>query len=162
MPHMPKVDPLHELEHDHGHLTRLVFELRDQLHEAAAKDAQEAHAALVETIHALGEDLVEHFSREEEGLFPFVSETVPDLREHVQRLSAAHDTVCGAILRMRHAVGEDSAAFAARIPSLLALHDRFDVAYAEHSREERALLDDLKSRLDPEARRVLASHLQGL
>jgi hypothetical protein len=159
---MPKVDPLHELEHDHGHLTRLVFELREQLHEAAVKDPQEAHAALAETIHTLGEDLVEHFAREEEGLFPFVSETVPELREHVQRLSGAHDTVCGAILRMRHAVGDDAAAFASRIPSLLALHERFDVAYTEHSRDERALLDGLKSRLDPEARRTLATLLQGL
>ncbi len=105
----------------------------------------------------LREQLFVHFAREEEGLFPFVAEMIPELAERVQLMVTAHDTICGALARMCHA----SAASAPR-SELAAMFERFQVAYGEHAGTEAALLRSVGARLDDEQRERLAVIVRGL
>jgi hypothetical protein len=134
-------DPVDDLAHDHGELNRKVLDL----------------AALVQGRHTLSdEDLVVelrdlrelmffHFAREEEGLFPFVAELFPEYEPRVTDMTAAHDTICGAVARMVHIA---STATDDRMRKLREIFERFETAYVAHSRAEAELFGTLTTRLD--------------
>jgi len=142
-------DPLRELGHDHADINRRVLEL------AALIRSQDGE--LARPLRELREQLFLHFAREEEGLFPFVRETVPERAEHVQLMETAHDTICGAVARMVHlaTAGGDRAAIAQ-------LFQRFESAYGDHATAEAALLAGLEQRLDAAQRARLADLVAGL
>jgi hypothetical protein len=127
-------DPLRKLEHAHGHLTKLVLEVQ--------KDT--------EKLEFLREELLHHFANEEEGLFPFVRRTTPAMVEVVDRLQASHDIICGSLLRL------------AESPETMRHYERFEKAYAEHSRDESTLLEELDRILEEDQRAELADILRGL
>jgi len=135
-----------ELTHDHGHLTRLVFEVREltEVLRRAPADA-ETRSALSDAVDALHDDLATHFAKEEEGLFPFVAARIAAFAPRTERLASLHDALCGAISRLGRALHDDTTDDRA----VFAAFERFEVAYAEHSQEERALLDALPEVLAP-------------
>src|SRR5687767_10792956 len=126
---MTSDDPVRELAHDHVDLNRRVLELGPML----------ARLGRVPPLLPLLEQLREHmflpFAREEEGLFPLVSEWLPELADQVLAMVGSHDAICGALARMIHAAHTeaDTAAF----HGLLA---RFEATYAAHSGNEVNLL----------------------
>ncbi len=148
-------DPVKALAHDHGDLNRRVLALgaRIRTMQTSATGSDELLPELAE----LRDVLFLHFAREEEGLFPFVAERVPDLREQVDVMSVAHDTICGALARMVHL-----AATNASIATIAALFDRFENTYAAHAHAESALLDSLDGRLDAELRGRLFDLVAGI
>jgi len=149
---------LDDLQHDHSHLSRLVFEVRELVvsWSKAPLDAT-ARASLADGVEALLDDLATHFAREEEGLFPFVTERVPKLGARVARLSTLHDALCGGLARLARTLGSEAAP-----QGVLLAFDRFEEAYAEHSREERELLELLRANLGADDRVALRGLLAGL
>jgi iron-sulfur cluster repair protein YtfE (RIC family) len=127
-------DPVRRLEHAHTHLTKLVLEVQSDF----------------EKLEVLREELLHHFANEEEGLFPFVRRVMPSMIEVVDRLQASHDIICGSLLRM------------AESPDTPRHFERFEKAYAEHSRDETALLEELGRWLEYAQRMELAEILRGL
>ncbi len=151
---MSPADAVSEFEHSHGQLSELVVKLRGMLSPGtSSRDG----AALVKLLKDLREELLLHFAREEEGLFPFVRAHVADQKNVVDRLEAAHDGICGAVVRLAH--------LAEREPSPSGLRntfERFERAYAEHGRAEGELLRTLGQRLEPTHRAELAELVRGL
>jgi DUF438 domain-containing protein len=144
-------DPIDLLVHDHGELNRRVLALGALIRRARSIDL------LVEPLADLRDHLFHHFAREEEGLFPFVTEHVSVLAEQIHVMELAHDTICGALARMVHL-----AQGAASIESVTQLFDRFESSYAAHAQSEAALLEELEQRLDAEHRTALAALVAGL
>jgi iron-sulfur cluster repair protein YtfE (RIC family) len=160
----PSPDPIADFEHDHASLTELVFDLRRAI-EAVRRDpsrAGEGHGRVSARLEALRESLFLHFAREEEGLFPFVMEHLPDTRAAVQALESAHDTVCGSLSRMTYHVRRGREKFAEELTAMWALFERFESAYGEHSRQEAALLRTVSGRLGEADRVQLAEMVRGL
>jgi iron-sulfur cluster repair protein YtfE (RIC family) len=155
---MAWIDPVGHFEHSHGRLTKLALEVRDLI----AAEPHGSPAQLVARVDELSEELLRHFADEEEGLFPFVRRHLPARAGAVDRLQRAHDTVCGALLRLAHLVKHDPRALDASRPAVIALHARFDAAYAEHSRDEAAVLEELGRNLDAGQSTKLAGILRGL
>jgi hypothetical protein len=167
-------DPVHELTHDHGDLNRRVRELGSLLDGGAVARPNRDRIATI--LRDLREQLFLHFAREEEGLFPFVADRLPDLGERVGAMAIAHDAICGSLARMVHiattgepmgGVGaEDEAAELAAPPGELALlgalFERFEAAYADHARREAELLGLLDDRLDGAQRAQLAELVRDL
>src|SRR5687768_9994223 len=91
-------DPVRQLAHDHADLNQRVLALASLV---SRPDAQSA-GTLVRPLGELRELLFLHFAREEEGLFPFVADTAPELAERVHDMASAHDAICGALARMYH------------------------------------------------------------
>lgn len=146
-------DPVRQLAHDHADLNKRVLALTSL---ASQRDAQSTRA-LVEPLGELRELLFLHFAREEEGLFPFVTENVPDLAHSVRDMAIAHDAICGALARMYHLVvsGADPS-------NISTLYERFELAYSKHAQTETQLLQKIDGLLDAEQRARLAALVDGL
>jgi hypothetical protein len=146
-------DAVEDLAHDHADLNRRVLALGAAI-PGLDRDALPAFAAQIEELREL---LFLHFAREEEGLFPFVSDSEADLGDQVNAMASAHDTICGAVARMCHLASTGAE------PGTLALvFQRFETAYAAHARTEAELLQELNRRLSPEQRAKLAALVDGL
>jgi iron-sulfur cluster repair protein YtfE (RIC family) len=144
-------DALATLIHDHADLNRQVLEI------GALISSDEPIVVAKTKLDNLREQLFLHFAREEEGLFPFVTDHLPDLADRVHSMEVAHDTICGAIARMCHLLAAGTTAV-----SLGGLYDRFAAAYAGHARMEGELLQSLHDRLDEEQRVALAALVRDL
>jgi iron-sulfur cluster repair protein YtfE (RIC family) len=152
-----KSDPIRELAHSHGHLSALALEVAAQLRATEASPNPKTWKQLAASLGRLRDELLRHFADEEEALFPFVRACVPKKASAVDRLEAAHDTICGCTVRMVHiAAGER------QLAPLQALYERFEGAYAHHSAEETELFEGLASLLDGAQRQELAERLRGL
>jgi len=151
------IDPVQDLVHDHADINRRVFALGSAIRALDRDDGDGLALALVTRLGELRELLFLHFAREEEGLFPFVSESVPDLADQVHAMALAHDAICGGLARMYHL-----AAANAELPTVLAVFTRFETAYGSHAEVEAKLLHTLSGRLDSEQRARLAELVRGL
>lgn len=154
-------DPVAQLEHEHQHLNRVVASIRESIAEALRGDHDlvTLRDEMVEFIELVREEVYSHFDREETGLFPYVSDILPELKPTIDSLSVAHDRICGVAARLERAVEQDQAAFEAGFDTVVALFARFDANYARHARDEQELIRSLAGRLTHEQRRAVAQHL---
>ncbi|HET7504955.1 MAG TPA: hemerythrin domain-containing protein [Kofleriaceae bacterium] len=150
-------DPIQDLAHDHADINRRVLALGTSVRALDRDGGDGVALALVTRLGELRELLFLHFAREEEGLFPFVSETVPDLAEQIHAMAVAHDAICGGLARMYHL-----AAANADIATIISVFTRFEAAYASHAEVEASILSTLSARLDREQREQLAVLVRGL
>ncbi len=148
-------DPVEALAHDHGDLNRRVLALGARIR--TMQSTGSGSDRLAAELEELRDVLFLHFAREEEALFPFVAEGVPDLREQVDMMAVAHDTICGGLARMLHL-----AATGAAIAAIAAMFDRFENIYAAHAHAESELLDQLEARLDAKQRAQLFELVAGI
>lgn len=139
---------LHELEHEHTALARAVA----ALHAMGTRAPRDAFLAKLD---ALVTDLFEHFAREEEGLFPYITAHLPDQAAAVADLQAAHDRICGAASRILSLAPEHDELAAS-------LFERFEVELAAHAEREVAFLRALSARLTPDEHAEVAALLRGL
>jgi Hemerythrin HHE cation binding domain len=157
-------DPIERLEHDHVPLGELVGAMRSSLDSVARGERGPAdiHVEVSEAVAQLHDDLLEHFGREEEGFFPFLLETLPDVAGRLAALSAAHDTLCGSLTRLSHLASRGPDTFVDQFRQVEALFERFESAYTEHARDERAFLRDVDRCLNRDQRAALLEAARGL
>lgn len=147
-------DAVTELTHDHVALNRQVLAASSALRHLAPTST----CALLEPqLSELRDALFLHFSREEEGLFPFVTEVAPHLEPQVTELLVAHDMICGALSRAVY-LASTNAATSTITPVL----ERFENSYAEHSQREAILLGTLERALDQAQRASLSAVVASL
>ncbi len=145
---------LSKLEHEHDALSRRVSELRGRV------ERKEIDQDFVEALAVLADELFEHFAREEEGLFPFLLEHLPDETPAVAEMQSAHDRICGAASRI--ASLQERGDLARQLDLAVSLFRRFDAEYTVHARREAELLRSLGQRLPADAQTELAEVLEGL
>jgi DUF438 domain-containing protein len=150
-------DPIQALTHDHADINRRVLAIGSAVRALDRDGGNGMARALVKRVGELRELLFLHFAREEEGLFPFVSDVVPELADQVQAMAVAHDAICGGLARVYHLAETN-----ADIASITAVFTRFESTYAHHAESEVELLRTLSLRLDPAQRDQLAALVRGL
>jgi iron-sulfur cluster repair protein YtfE (RIC family) len=148
-------DSIAHLAHDHREINRQVLAvgaaLRKLQHDRAALAT---FTAVLSNLHDL---LFLHFAREEEGLFPFLAESFPELAERVHEMTVAHDAICGALTRARYfATGTGD------VEAIRVMYERFEISYAGHASQEAALLHDVDARLDRAQRAALVGLIDDL
>ena len=149
-------DPVVRFEHAHGNLNRLVLDVAKSVRALEEDATPKVWKALVAGLGALRDELLHHFADEEEALFPFVRASVPSKASVVESLEAAHDTICGSVMRALAAASEQHAHL------VVTLHERFEKAYVRHSRTEAELFEGLGEVLDEQQRAELSELLRGL
>ena len=150
--------PIGILEHSHVRLNELVAEIAELVRDPEVVSDAKSRALLIALSGELRDELLEHFANEEEGLFPFVRDHLQTSAELVERLEAAHDAICGSIVRVAHGASSERSSHR----DLLSLFERFEAAYADHSRSEGDLLEQLRRVLTADEERELAQYLEGL
>lgn len=138
-----------DLTHDHGEINRLVLDVGNALRSAPANpDGLPLDVRFGE----LQDVVFHHFAREEEALFPYIAEAIPDLVPEIDALLLAHDAICGLLARLVHMAATPAAG-----TGLGPLYARFEAAYAAHAKGEAAFLGSLNARLDHAQRKRLAA-----
>jgi hypothetical protein len=153
-------DPVRHFEHTHGHMAKLVVDADTAVRALLVASTPELRDDLRDLLVALRDDLLVHFADEEEALFPFIRASVPGQTAAVERLEAAHDAICGSLVRMVQVLSGDGSA--ASLSALPPLHERFARTYAQHSADEATLLDELTRALDADGRGELARQLRSV
>jgi DUF438 domain-containing protein len=146
--------------HDHARVNALVIKVRDRL--ASPPDSgpsAELWDDLAGVLEELEDVLVNHFSREEEALFPFLVEHVPTIGPTVAELSGSHDRICKALLAVSSMARDE---WSRRWASVSDAYDAFLVTYTDHSRQEHELFDSIGAALSAEQRASLRALLEGL
>ncbi len=160
---MTNNDPLAELSHDHGHLGALVLVVQATLLriERAELSFEEGVEELDDGVEALQGALVDHFAREEEGFFPFIEAHVVALRPRVDALRIEHDAVCRRVGDLSRAVRQ-GVRDGIGLPACLSAFERFQAHYAKHAQAELAMLVDVGSAVDGDARDKLRAILAAI
>ena len=177
------VDPIKQLTHDHRELNGLLVALHEALTriERGASSLDDELHELQDGIEGFRDALLDHFAREQEGLFPFVVARLPPIRPRAEALVDEHDKIANlltAIVRDlttiddvertsgERPVGErtdDEPALDRRgaLGKWQASLGRFEEMYAAHTRGELAFLDDVATSLtgDPAATEQLRALL---
>lgn len=159
----PESDPIDQLTHDHGHLGALVHVVAGAVTrlQSAEGTSDEPIDELVHAVESLRDTLLLHFSREEEGLFPFVDAQVPGLTRQVADLLGDHDRVIdGAAELIRTA--ERTVGRPTDVAVCVAAYERFVEVYAAHAQAEQALLRAVDDVLDAAGRRALRALLEAI
>lgn len=149
-------DPVSEFEHDHVAFSQAVGQLKSLLGHRARNEVGDLQ--ILHLVETLRDEVLVHFAKEEEALFPFLARALPDVGLAVDELLVAHDTVCGSLLRLAHSLSKGMV----QRELTLALFDRFERAYREHARAEVAFLRGVGARLDSSQRNELAALVSGL
>jgi iron-sulfur cluster repair protein YtfE (RIC family) len=155
---MSDSDPVANLVHDHVEINQRVIELgkhMDRLRTHTTTPVQSAD--LMPGLSELRDLLFLHFAREEEGLFPFVVEALPEFEWQVQSMAAAHDGICGGLSRLIHMLTTDI-----EVTAILGVFDRFERAYGEHARVEAQLLAAVDRAVTSAQRATLGELVRGL
>ncbi|HET9621332.1 MAG TPA: hemerythrin domain-containing protein [Kofleriaceae bacterium] len=150
-------DPIQDLTHDHADINRRVLAIGAAIRALDRDGGNGLARALVGRLGELRELLFTHFAREEEGLFPFVTDAVSALTASIAEMATAHDAICGALARVYHLAESN-----ADIASITHMYTRFEAAYASHSEAEGRLLQQLGHVLDPAQRDQLSGLVRGL
>ena len=142
---------IHDLEHDHATLTNAVEDLRAQALSGKGDFPDERFLAKIVEV---ADELFEHFAREEEGLFPYILDVLPDQAEVIAQMQAAHDRICGAASRIAQLAERPNADLA------VSLFRRFDAEYTGHAKREAEFLRSLAARLTSDQQETLAGILR--
>jgi len=154
---MRMTDPLDDLAHDHADINRRVLAVGASIRALDCEDGNGLALALASRLDELRELLFLHFAREEEGVFPFVTEAVPGLADQVHAMAIAHDAICGGLARLCHLAAANAE------PTILRpVFVRFETAYASHAEVEAQFLRTLASQLGADDRTRLAELVRGL
>lgn len=152
-------DAVVEFEHSRLRVNELVSRLSEAVADIGSPPrTSERQRSVVRLLEEIRDELLVHFAREEEGLFPFIRRHVPEHVASVARLEATHERICGALTRLADLASKDMAESLV----FILLHERFESAYAEHGREEKALLGELAQGLNEEQRVALRELVRGL
>lgn len=153
------VDPIDDLLHDHRELSELLIAVHDALSRidgGRSKLDDELHE-IIDGVESLRDALLDHFAREQEGLFPFLVARLPSERERTERLILEHDRIAEALTQLVHDLGRVSAE---SLPAWRAALQRFEELYASHTRSEVAFLTEVAASLSND--RAAAEQLRAL
>lgn len=160
---MDAPDLIERLNHDHLPLTQAVDNLRTLLlHEPGAQQFSECWENIGDITEFLRDELLEHFGREEEALFPFVVDALPQLRECVASLESEHDSLCGAVTRLAHLAQRGQDVLQEQFSQAQATFTRFENNYLKHAEKERDFLQAIAKGLTPSQRIALDEATRGL
>ena len=150
-------DPVRTFEHAQVHCSDLVRALGE--HAEVLRSKGFSGKKLFALIEQLRDELFIHFAREEEGLFPFIVQHVPQASATVDRLVASHDAICGSLSRLLLLASKSDVDGGDAMEELFA---RFNALYDEHSCTEVVLLREIDHRLDENQRAKLRELICGL
>lgn len=159
-----EVDLIGQLEHDHHHLDKMVAAVSEAMQAAlrGEREPLEIQAEILEFLSVAEDEVYEHFDREEQGLFPFVLERMPESAACVRALESAHDRMCGLLSRMNRIASQSGESFGEEFESFVAIFARFEANYSKHSKDEWKLLRELADHVDASDRDKLADLLRDL
>lgn len=158
------MDLIEQLELENGPLSLAIARLGELVRdvESGEREPSSVRELFLAALEQLREQLLQHFGREEECFFPFFSEVLPEMRDDVDLLEAAHDRISGSLSRLLYLAGRGHPTFAEHFGHIVHVFRRFEVTYSEHARSEGAVLRRAADALTADQLDALVESSRGL
>jgi iron-sulfur cluster repair protein YtfE (RIC family) len=152
------------LAHDHRELTALFLAVRESVArvERGPSTLDDELHEIRDGVESLREALLDHFAREQEGLFPFVRDRAPELSSRTDALTHEHDLIATRLTDLVSHVDAIATMPTEGVASFRTSLSEFEALYASHSRAELAFLRDVEALLahDPQTADALQALLE--
>lgn len=162
---MAQTDLIDQLHHEHAHLNRLFAELATTFEEVAAgdvtgDDCDDALATAAEDLTVALDEMLRHFSQEEEILFVELAARFPELRDDIQALEQNHESITTHTRWLLAMLARGYASFREEYESAVERLAAVSREVSQHTLDEVRVYDDALKLLDPDERRAMLEQLQ--
>lgn len=150
---------------DHQKLDRIFASVQSallQLNEPGSGAEAELLDDLREDLRFALEEMLEHFGIEEEAIFAFIKDALPDLGERIAALEQGHEDICQRTSRLRRMVAAAHLGVAELdLRQAQALVQETTSLLGHHNRTETQIFIEALGRLDHDDRARLLDALNG-
>lgn len=162
---MSKTELIDQLHHEHAHLTRIFAELSQTFRRVAAgdvhdDDCDDALATAAEDLRAALDEMLHHFSQEEEILFVEIVERFPELSGEIVRLEKNHESIAGHARSLLSLLGRGPQSFRDEYERAIQTLSLVSQEVTQHTLDEAQVYGDALKRLAPDERRAMLEQLR--
>lgn len=162
-----KSDLIDLVHHEHHHMTRLFEDLRETFARLASEELDAGpRREIVETAqddlqHAFDE-LLHHFSQEEEVFFVEMERRFPDLSDDIGALVETHEFVCERTRWLQKILQQDTAAIAANVARVHEVLSTLETTLVDHTNTENEIFDTALRKMTPAEREKLLQKMRAV
>lgn len=159
---MSKTDLIDQLHHEHAHLTRLFSELAQTFAGLAVADEVDADllSTAADDLQTALDEMLHHFSQEEEILFIELARKFPEMRDALGELERNHESITTHTRWLLTLLGRGPDAFLQESKAAIEAVEAVSREIKQHTMDEARIYGDALRRLGPEERRAMMEQLQ--
>lgn len=136
-----KSDLIDIVHHEHDHLRRLFQDISTSFEAVAGgevelKDKREELDTAAEDLSVALEEMLHHFTQEEEVFFVDLERRFPELSDDIEELTAAHEAMCERTQWLQQQLSADIDEMADNVGDILDVLDEMVKRLEEHTAEE--------------------------
>jgi hemerythrin-like domain-containing protein len=167
MTEQQKSDLIDLVHHEHHHMTRLFEDLRETFERLASEDLEpELRREIVETAHddlqTAFDELLHHFSQEEEVFFVELEKKFPALGDDIAELVATHEFVCDRTRWLQKVLHQDASAIAGNVQRVRDVLTTLESTLVDHTNAENEILGSALRDMTPEERNQLLEKMRAV
>ncbi len=154
-----------QLHHEHAHLTRLFTELSQTFRRVASSDVDDddwddALTTAAEDLGAALDEMLHHFSQEEEILFVEIAERFPEFSDEISRLERNHESIVGHARNLLSLLGRGPQSFRDEYERAIQILSLVSEEVTQHTLDEAKVYGDALKKLAPAERRAMLEQLK--
>jgi hemerythrin-like domain-containing protein len=162
-----KSDLIDLVHHEHHHMTRLFEDLRSTFERIASEDlSPDLRSEIVETAHedlqTAFDELLHHFSQEEEVFFVEMEKRFPSLSDDIAGLVQTHEFVCDRTRWLQNALDRDATALAADVERVHDVLATLQSTLVDHTNIENELFGKALREMTPTERQELLERMRSV
>lgn len=155
------------VHHEHDHLGRLLEDISGTFERIASGESEVADEAdVLETaaddLEVTLDEMLHHFSQEEEVLFVKLEQRFPELEEEIQELVEAHETMCDKTRWLMGKVDGPAEQIAAEAETILEVLEEMEQWHHDHTEKENAVFAYALERIPEQDQQAFLEEMQRL
>lgn len=165
MNELPKSDLIDLVHHEHHHLTRLFGSLQNTFAVLASGElGEQERSEVVETaaddLQTAFDDMLHHFSQEEEVFFVEMERRFPELTDEIARLVETHEFVYERTRWLQNLLRQDARVIADQAERIFDTLKTLDQTLVAHTADENRIFDNALRRMSPHEREQLLRRMR--
>jgi hemerythrin-like domain-containing protein len=155
------------MHHEHEHLSRLFDDIQQTFSKIAVEgvepgDGQEVTESATADLETALDEMLHHFSQEEEVLFVAIERRFPALSDDIAHLIDTHARACDYTRELQRLMAGAPRDLVGRAPEVLKIIQAIHETLEQHSSDEHALFDTVLEQLDVNEHAALLAEMRQL
>ncbi len=160
-----KSDLIDLVHHEHHHLTSLFGSLKQTFERLASSDLPEAERlemteTAAEDLQTAFDDMLHHFSQEEEVFFVEMETRFPELEPDIAALVETHEFVCSRTKWLQSLLKKNAAEISAQADRISETLTTLDETLTKHTEDEDRIFSSAMRRMTPREREDLLRRMR--
>lgn len=161
----PKSDLIDLVHHEHHHLTRLFGSLQSTFATLAssdldARERMDVVETAAEDLQTAFDDMLHHFSQEEEVFFVEMESRFPELSEEIAALVATHEFVYEKTRWLQRLLRQDARVISEQADRISDTLTTLDQTLIDHTEDENRIFDAAMRKMSPAEREDLLRRMR--